>query len=73
MDFSSLSGFALSVSAKAPMRPVRIQWPRRSSLREGGHAANQTADAVWLEIYCYATGRFGSRTIDADEKQGGWI
>ena len=42
----SLSGFALPVSAKAPTRSVRIQWPRRSSLREGGHAAKQTAYAV---------------------------
>ena len=49
MRASSLSGFAIPVSAKqAATRPVRIQWPRRSSLSEGGHAAKQTADAVWV-------------------------
>ena len=61
---SSLSGFALSVSAKAPTRPVRIQWPRRSSLREGGHAAKQTADAVWVESEYYKGTSSGQRPWD---------
>jgi hypothetical protein len=47
----NLSGFALPVSAKqAPTRPVRIQWPRHSSLSEGGHVPKQMAGAIWGEL-----------------------